>query len=84
MPETQIKVELVALKDFFPIYVKLIAKKLKIEIKFIKKYKNFYLIDLNSTSEENYNLIENFYNFGNIFNIKKVIFNYKWATKKSS
>ncbi len=81
MSETQIKVELNKYIDIFPIYVKILAKKLKIEIKEIKKSKNYLLINSSGNEVENYHLIENFYNFGNLFNIQKIIYSYKCETK---
>ena len=77
MPETQIKIEIASFKRLFPLFAKLTAKRLGVKINHIKKFKNYYLLSLSNNTPETYHFIENFYNFGNFFNIQKVIFEYK-------
>lgn len=81
MPETQIRIEIKAYLGLFPFYLRLISKKLKIEISSIKKYRQFFLLNTTSQADEIYYLIENLYNFGNFFNIQSIKFDYKPLAK---
>jgi len=81
MAETQIRIELLSFKPFFPIYVRILAKRLKIDLKNIKIYKQFFLINLFSNGDETYHFVENLFNFGNFFNIQTVKYSYKLLTK---
>lgn len=81
MAETQIRVEVDAFKEAFPFYVRIVSKRLKIELKSIKKYKQYFLINLIADGDKSYQFIENLYNFGNLFNIQTVKFDYIPLTK---
>ena len=77
MPETKIKVEISAFKRLFPLYVRILGKRLNFEVSSIKKYKNYFLISTSEKSEEIFKLVSNLYNFNDLYNIQKVIFDYK-------
>jgi len=77
MPETQIKVEILEFYEVFPYYLKFLKNKLKINSLEVKKYKGYFIVKLNCTNEEIFNLIENLYNFRDIFKIQKISYNYK-------
>lgn len=81
MAETQIRIEIEAFKEIFPVYVKIVSQKHKILLKAIKKSKQYFFVSVVSDGPSCYQFIENLYNFGNLFNIQTIKFNYKPLTK---
>jgi len=77
MPETQIKLEILSYKELFPFYLKFLSKKLKINNSRIKIYKNYLIFSLIAEKNEIPNFIENLYNYGDLFKIQKIVYDYK-------
>lgn len=78
MPETQIKIEIQAFFDLFPLFCKFQVRKSRGVLKTIKRQKQFFILTVElEKKDEIFILCEDFYIFKNLFNVQKVIFDYK-------